>query len=707
MKQVLIKQGQAIVSDIPAPVVSDNGVLVKVLYSCISAGTEIIGVTESGESIVKKAMKQPEKVKKALNMFKTQGLNSVLGKVKEMDSPKLAGYSASGIVIGLGKNVLDLKIGDKVACAGAGFANHAEFIDVPRNLVIRIPESLNMDLASTVTIGGIAMQGVRRADLRLGEIVAVIGMGILGQLSAQMLKSSGCKVIGIDIDERRLNIAKETSCDYVINSSKDDVIKEVEKITENYGVDVTIITASANSNEVLSEAFNICRRKGKVVLVGVIGNEYKRDDMYKKELDFVISTSYGPGRYDQSYEEKCIDYPYAYVRWTENRNMEAYLRLIADNKIDLKPLIEKIYEIDEASEAYKDLRNSLNKPLIVLLKYSEEQQEVKRTILIEGEPFRKNGKINVAIIGAGGFAKSIHLPNLKKLNDIYSIYAIMSRTGTNAKVIAEQYGAKYATTDYNEILNDPKVDMVLICTRHNLHGDMSIEAMKKGKAVFVEKPMALNKEEMEKVFKTIEETKVPYIVGFNRRFSKYALEVKKYIEGRINPMIINYQMNAGYIPLDHWVHTEEGGGRIIGECCHIFDLFNYFTESKVVSISVDSINPRGKNISQRDNMVVIIKYEDGSLCTLTYTSIGNNSYPKEFCQIYCDGKIITIDDYKRINGYGVKLSTLQHKSPEKGHYEELKEFAKAIKSEEIYSIPLWQLEQASKISYLVEQEVMK
>ena len=335
MKQVLVKQGQAMVSDVPAPVVSDNGVLVKVSYSCISAGTEMIDVTESGKSIVKKAIDQPEKVKKALKMFKTQGLDSILGKVKEMESSKPTGYSASGIVIGLGKNVLDLKIGDKVACAGAGIANHAEYIDVPRSLVMRVPESLTMDLASTVTIGGIAMQGVRRADLRLGETVAVIGMGILGQLSVQMLKASGCKVIGIDIDERRLNIAKETACDYVINSLEYDVIKEVEKITEGYGVDATIITASTNSSEILSQAFNICRKKGKVILVGVVGNEYKREDMYDKELDFIISTSYGPGRYDPSYEGKCIDYPYAYVRWTENRNMEEYLRLVAENKIDL------------------------------------------------------------------------------------------------------------------------------------------------------------------------------------------------------------------------------------------------------------------------------------------------------------------------------------------------------------------------------------
>lgn len=707
MKQVLVKRGQAIVSDIPAPIVSDNGVLVKVLYSCISAGTEMVGVTESGKSIVKKAMEQPEKVKKALNMFKSQGIDSIIGKVKEMESPKSIGYSASGVVIGLGKNVLDLKIGDKVACAGAGLANHAEYIDVPRSLVMRVPQRVTMDLASTVTTGGIAMQGVRRADLRLGETVAVLGLGILGQLSVQILKASGCKVIGIDIDERRLNIAKETGCDYVINSAKYDVIEEVEKITEGYGVDVTIITASANSNEVLAQAFNICRKKGKVVLVGVVGNEYKREDMYEKELDFIISTSYGPGRYDPNYEEKCIDYPYAYVRWTENRNMEEYLRLVAENKIDLKPVIEKIYEIDKASEAYEDLKNSQDKPLIILLKYSEEQQEVKRKIIVKGESFKKDGKINVAIIGAGGFSKSIHMPNLKKLSDIYNIYAIMSRTGANAKAIAEQYGAKYVTTDYDEILNDSDVDMVLICTRHNIHADMAIQAMKKGKAIFVEKPMALNREEMQEVLNTVEETKAPYMVGFNRRFSKYSVETKKYIKDRINPMIINYVMNAGYIPLEHWVHTKEGGGRIIGESCHVFDLFNYFTDSKVVSISVNSINPRGKNISQRDNVVATIKYEDGSLCTLTYTSLGNNSYPKEFCQIYCDGKIITIDDYKKINGYGVKLSNLESKCSEKGNYEELIEFAKAIKSEENYTIPLWQLKQASEISYLVEQEVMR
>ncbi len=345
---------------------------------------------------------------------------------------------------------------------------------------------------------------------------------------------------------------------------------------------------------------------------------------------------------------------------------------------------------------------------MILLKYSEEMPDkIERTVYVNKEIEKKDGKINIAIVGAGGFAKGMHLPNLQKLKDTYNIYSVMSRTGTNAKAIAAQYEASYATTDYNDIINDPNVDMIMICTRHNLHAEMAIEAMKKGKAVFVEKPMALNEYELEKVLRTIEETKVPYTAGFNRRFSKYAVEVKKHIKDRLNPIIVNYQMNAGYIPLDFWVHTKEGGGRIIGEGCHIFDLFNYFTDSEVATVSVDSISAKTDNISHRDNVVVTLKYKDGSICTLTYTSLGNNSYSKEFCEVYCDGKIIIIDDYKKINGYGVKVENIQSSSSDKGQYEEILEFSKAIKSGENYSIPVWQLEQASKVSYLVEMELNK
>ncbi len=708
MKQVVIKKGSIIVDEVPAPVVSENGVLVKVLYSCISAGTEMSGVNESGKSILKKAIEKPEKIKKAIDIAKNQGIESLLDKMKKLDVPQATGYSASGIVIDVGKNIHDIKIGDRVACAGAGLANHAEYIEVPRNLVMRVPEGLNLEFASTVTLGGIALQGVRRADVRIGEFVAVIGMGILGQLTSQILTASGCRVIGIDIDERRLNIAKQLGCPYTLNSTDVDIIKEIEKITEGYGVDVAIITAATNSNEVLSQAFKMCRKKGKVVLVGVVGNQFNRDDMYLKELDFVISTSYGPGRYDPQYEEKGIDYPYGYVRWTENRNMEEYLRLLKENKVDIRPLIDGIYNVEDAPKAYASLNNQEKKPLILLLKYNEDQVEKinRRVIHISNKSLKQKDRINVAIVGAGEFAKAFHLPNLQKLQKYYNIYAIMSRTGLNSKNIGEQYGATLVTTDYNEILNNPDIDMVMICTRHNLHASMAVAAMKKGKAVFVEKPLAMDDKELDEVLKTVRETKVPFIVGYNRRFSKYAREVKKHIKNRVSPLIINYQMNAGYIPLDHWVHTEEGGGRIIGEACHIIDLFTYFTESEVECISVNSIKSNSSNISPRDNVVVTLNYTDGSLCTLTYTSLGNRNYPKETCNIYFDEKIITINDYKSINGFGVKVAPLSSKVPEKGQMEELVAFAESINNK-FYPIQLWDLEQTSRITFLIERELKK
>jgi threonine dehydrogenase-like Zn-dependent dehydrogenase len=510
-------------------------------------------------------------------------------------------------VVEVGAQVKDIKIGDRVACAGAGYANHAEYIEVPKNLVVKMPKDLSFKEASTITLGSIALQGVRRAGVKLGENIAIIGMGILGQLVSQMVTVAGARFIAIDLDDRRLTIAQKNGAKYFLNPTKEDIVEETIKITEGYGVDSVIITVATSSKEPLAQAFQMCRKKGRVILVGVVGMEINREDMYKKELDFYISTSYGPGRYDPNYEEKGIDYPYHYVRWTENRNMQEYLKMLSERKIKLDNIIEKVYKIEEATRAYQEFEKEENKPLIVLLKYSQDlENKINRKVEANSQFKLKTDKIKVALIGAGSFAKGVHLPNLEKLNNLYDIYAIMSRTGTNAATIARQYKTKYATTDYQEILNDPDVNMVMICTRHNLHAQYSIEAMKKGKAVFVEKPMALNEKGTEEVFKTIQETGMPYLVGFNRRFSKYAVEIKKHIKKRINPMIIDYHMNAGYIPLDHWVHTEEGGGRIIGEGCHIFDLFNYFVDVEIDSISVNSINPKTKNVSSRDNLIPIL-----------------------------------------------------------------------------------------------------
>jgi len=388
--------------------------------------------------------------------------------------------------------------------------------------------------------------------------------------------------------------------------------------------------------------------------------------------------------------------------------MYEYLKMLSEGKIKLNNIIEKVYKIEEATRAYQEFEKEENRPLIVLLKYKQDlENKINRRVEINSQFKLKGDKIKVALIGAGSFAKGMHLPNLEKLKNFYNIYAIMSRTGSNATSIARQYKAKYATANYQEILNDSCIDMVMICTRHNLHAQYSIEAMKKGKAVFVEKPMALNKKEMEEVFNTIQETGVSYLVGFNRRFSKYAIAIKEHLKKEINTVIINYHMNAGYIPLNHWIHNEEGGGRIIGEACHIFDLFNYFIDSEINSVSVNNINPKTKNISSRDNVVVTLKYKEGSVCTLTYTALGDKSYPKETLEIYFDNKIITMNDYKNLKGYGIKISNIHSKLPEKGQYEELIAFAQAIKDGTNYPIPLWQIEQATKISFAVNQEINK
>ncbi len=418
MKQVLIKKGKALVEEIPAPMVDTGNVLVKVAYSCISAGTEMAGIKSSGQTIIQRALRQPQNIKKGLNMIKQKGIlktKNVLKSTFESGSP--TGYSAAGTVVEIGAQIKDIKIGDRVACAGAGYANHAEYIEVPKNLVVKIPKDLSFKEASTVTLGSIAMQGVRRAEVKLGENIAIIGMGILGQLASQMVIVAGTRVIAIDLDDRRLTIAQANGAKYILNPTKKNIVGETIKITEGYGVDSVIITAATSSNEPLAQAFQMCRRKGRVILVGVVGMEINREDMYKKELNFYISTSYGPGRYDPNYEEKGIDYPFHYVRWTENRNMQEYLKMLSEGKIKLNNIIEKVYEIEEATKAYQEFEKEENKPLIVLLKYKQDlENKINRRVEVNPQFKLKNDIIKVALIGAGSFAKGMHLPNLEKLN---------------------------------------------------------------------------------------------------------------------------------------------------------------------------------------------------------------------------------------------------------------------------------------------------
>ena len=707
MKQVLIKQGQVVVEDIPAPQVEPGTLLVRVKFSSISAGTELSGLESASQPLWKRALKNPKAVKSTVEMAATRGLthtrNVIQGKLAEGNP---TGYSASGIVLEVGDGIENIQSGDRVACAGAQCAHHAEIIRVPRNLAVPLPKELSLPVASTVTLGAIALQGVRRAQPTLGETFAVIGLGILGQLAAQMLRANGCRVIGTDLDSSRIELAKSLGMDFPLPAEENNNREHTLRLTDGEGVDGVIITAASPSDEVISNAFKMCRKKGRVVLVGDVGLNLKREDIFPKELDFFISTSYGPGRYDPQYEEKGLDYPIGYVRWTENRNMAEYLNLISEEKIEVEPLIHSSFEISQAATAYETLKKDKEKPLIVLLSYPESKEDAKpnRVIPNPSALASESDKINIALAGAGGFIKGMHIPNLQTLSRRYQIHAVASRTGSNASNTAKQVGAQYCTTDYQEILNDPKVDAVLIGTRHNQHASMVIEALQAGKHVLVEKPLALTRNELETIrnFYEINQQAPVLLTGFNRRFSPFAQRAKELIENRTNPMIINYRMNAGYIPLGHWVHTEEGGGRNLGEACHIYDLFTFFTNSKVVSVQTRSLAPKTDHYSSRDNFAATLGFEDGSVATLTYTALGSNEFPKEQMEIFLDGKVLMLDDYKQLRIHGSNAKGVTSKLTDKGHKRELEAFAEALEKGGEWPIPLWQQLQATEIALAVE-----
>jgi len=698
------------VDDIPAPKVAPGNLLVRVKFSSISAGTEMGVLKSASEPLWQRALKNPNAVKSALEMAATRGLAHTRDVIQgKLSAGNPTGYSASGIVLEVGDGIENIQPGDRVACAGAQCAHHAEIICVPRNLTVPLPKDLSLPIASTVTLGAIALQGVRRAQPTLGETFAVIGLGILGQLTTQMLRANGCRIIGADLDSSRIELAKNLGLDFHLSPEENNDLGHIQRLTDGQGVDGVIITAASPSDEVISNAFNMCRKKGRVVLVGDVGLNLKREDIFPKELDFFISTSYGPGRYDPQYEEKGLDYPIGYVRWTENRNMAEYLKLISEEKINVEPLIHSSFEISQAATAYETLKKDKEKPMIVLLSYPESKEDVKPNRVIPNPSARpsESDKIHIALAGVGGFVKGMHIPNLQALSRHYQIHAVSSRTGSNASNTAKLVGAQYCTTDYQEILNDPKVDAILIGTRHNQHASMVIEALQAGKHVLVEKPLALTRNDLERIrsyYETNQQAPV-LLTGFNRRFSPFSQRAKEMIENRTNPIIINYRMNAGYIPLNHWVHTDEGGGRNLGEACHIYDLFTYFTNSKVTSTQARALVPKTDHYSSRDNFVATLGFEDGSVATLTYTALGSNQFPKEQMEIFSDGKVFVLDDYKYLGIHGSKAKGITSKLTDKGHKRELEAFAKTLEKGGEWPIPLWQQLQATEIALNVEDQL--
>lgn len=707
MKQALVKAGAVVVHEVPAPQVSPKNLLVRVWHSCISVGTEVAGVSNSALPLYRRALKQREHAKRVFEIMRDQGVTRTLNRVLGILNAGLpTGYSAAGEVIDVGSEVSAFSVGDLVACAGGGIANHAEFIDVPVNLCAKVPSGVSTELASTVTLGAIALQGVRRANPTLGETIAVIGLGVLGQLTAQLLRVNGCRVIGIDINGERVRLATENGMDFGIDPTANNFVEQVHRVTDGFGADAVIITAASSSSTIVSEAMQACRKKGRVVLVGDVGLDLQRSDFYKKELDFLISCSYGPGRYDATYEEGGQDYPLPWVRWTENRNMEAYLGLLAKRQISIPTLGIVKYSIDEAPQAYEALKSGGQRSLVVILEYPERETRPAHTISLKARTATE-GKIRVGIVGVGNFAATTHLPNLARLKDRFALHVVLSRTGANARAIAEQFGAAYATTDFDQLLSDDAIDLVIIATRHDLHGSMVLKALHAGKDVFVEKPLTLDPADLDqlRVFYETQTNPPLLMTGYNRRFSPAIKRAREILQDRIAPMIVNYRMNAGYLPPDHWVHSPEGGGRNLGEACHIYDLFNFLTGSTVRAIQAASISPTGKQYFKNDNFVATISYEDGSVCTLTYTALGSKSHPKETMEIFCDGKVLSMIDYESLTVAGSKLRGWKSLTQQKGHLEELEAAAGSLRNQSEWPISLDEQLEAARVAFEVERQI--
>jgi Predicted dehydrogenases and related proteins len=667
------------------------------------------GLRASATPLWRRAVSQPAKVRQVAETFATQGFAATRTIIEsKLASSEPLGYSAAGTIVEVGEDVDDLRPGDRVACAGAQSAYHAEVIRVPRNLVVPIPDGLGFAEASTVTLGAIGLQGVRRAQPTLGESFVVIGLGILGQLTAQLLRANGCRVIGTDLDQDRVRKAVDLGMDVGLDESAETNIDQVARLTDGIGADGVIITAATPSDAVISTAFRMCRKKGRVVLVGDVGLDLKRADIYEKELDFFISTSYGPGRYDRAYEERGLDYPVGYVRWTENRNMAEYLRLVASGSVQLAPLVTATYPIDRAPEAYDALSTSAEKPMIVLLSYPQRDEAtvMARMIANPHAHAKRPGTLQVALVGAGGFAKGMHLPNIQRLGERFQLRAVVSRTGYNAEATATRFGAQYATTEFQKVLDDPQVDLVVIATRHDLHARMTLDALLHGKHVLVEKPLALTREELDSIIAFYGDAngadRPMLLTGFNRRFSRYARRIAELTASRSNPMILDYRMNAGYIPLDHWVHTREGGGRNRGEACHIYDLFTYLTGGHVTDVHAGAIRPRTGHYSSTDNFVATMSFSDGSVANLTYTALGATDHPKEQMELFVDGKVLVLDDYRKLTVAGDPSSGLATKTSDKGQKEELIAVSEALREGGNWPIPLWQQVQATEIALAVE-----
>jgi polar amino acid transport system substrate-binding protein len=681
MKQVIqdLRTRQLKVADVPPPVVQPGRVLVRTVASLISAGTERMTVEMGKRSLLGKARERPDLVKQVIQKAQQEGVMNTLTAVRaKLGSVTALGYSASGTVIGVGEDVTEFRPGDRVACAGAGYASHAEVLSVPKNLCARLPESVDFESAAFSTLGAIALQGLRLAGPTLGEAFVVIGLGLIGQLTVQLLKANGCRVFGIDPDLRKIELTRELGAEDACDPSG-DAQRRVWEWSRGRGADGVLITAATPSNEPITMAGEISRLKGRVVAVGLVGLDVPRDIYYHKELTLNISMSYGPGRYDPEYEERGHDYPLAYVRWTEGRNLEAFLDLVAAGRVNVSPLITHRFSVVEAERAYELITNEAKEPYLgILLRYDPESELENRIGLAGVESGRPSGQsVNVGLIGAGSYAKRYLLPNFKTAGAKFQTVATAS--GVSAREVGEKYGFRFCVSGTDEVLADQDANLIVIATRHDTHAELARRGLEHGRHVFVEKPLALNDDELELLLEAAAKSDRRLMVGFNRRFSPLALAAKEFFQGAQTPLSINYRVNAGRIPKEHWVQDRRQGGRIIGEVCHFIDLMQYLTGALTTRVFAEATASRSDDIVSEDSVFITLRFADGSNGSIAYLAEGDKAMEKERVEILGDGKTFVLEDFRSATLYGGgKTRRIKLRSQDKGQANEVREVCRVV-----------------------------
>ena len=681
MKQVIqnFKNGELLLAEVPPPALSRRFVLVRNHFSLISAGTERSTVSTAQASLLGKARQRPDLVRQVLDSVRKDGLAETLKRVRtKLETLKELGYSSAGTVLASMDTQGRFKPGDRVACGGGGYASHAGVIAVPQNLVVKVPEIVGLDAAAFTTLGAIAVQGVRQANPRLGEFVCVIGLGLLGQITAQILRANGCQVFGVDTSESMVALAAKTSCHAARTRSDAGLESAFTAFTGGRGFDSVIITAATQSTDPVELATSVLRQKGVVVIVGAVPMNIPREPhFYKKELELKISCSYGPGRYDPTYEEEGHDYPYGYVRWTENRNMEVFVKLLENRSVDVQPLVTHIFEIEQAERAYDIVTGKVPEPhLGLLLKYGE-TQEMHPEEAARETTLGSRATPSIGFIGAGSFAQKFLIPFAGQGGDLISV---VTSHGMTAKSVGEKFDFRSHSTDPQNLLADSIINTVFIATRHDTHAGFAAAALEAGKNVFVEKPLALREDELVHVLEVARRRNdCLLMVGYNRRFSPLALKAKEVFQRLSAPLVINYRINAGFLPKEHWTQTEQGGGRILGEVCHFVDLMQFFTGSEPVSVYAASVTGNNAQAPDQDNVVISLRFKNGSAGQISYVACGDKLLSKERIEIFGGGQSFIIDDFKLGEHYAGG-SLRRFKLSGKGHQREVDVFLDAVRN---------------------------